>query len=71
MGPKATAVLITVLGGVIAALRLDFGAFVKARQEDSTTKFDVALCLARAFEGALWGAGTGLGVSMAVPMGGE
>lgn len=63
MNPTTIATVgVTALGGAIAALRIDFRAFVAKREEDPAAVFDWVLCAARAFEGVLWGAASGLGV---------
>jgi len=59
-------VLVPVIGNAATAARMDFGAFVKAREKDRTVTFDWVLCAARIGEGALHGLVIGLGIDAAV-----
>ncbi len=71
MNPKATAVLITVLGVFITAIEQDYGTYRKAKAKDPTAKFEWVTFGIKMAKACLFAIPGGLGVSMAVPMGGE
>lgn len=58
-----TKVLAFAVPGMLTAAKVDFDAFIKAREKDRTAQFDIVLCLVRVVQGAIIGALSGAGYS--------